>query len=480
MINILKSSSGDLIMEMKDVVFESFIAKTENIVQIASNLFAKQQVQLDEIKSSINCNQNELSLELLALASEMNKNKLSSYAGRIESCVVQHLLKAPYDAKRAFATHKALFAERHKMAMFLHENLAEIKQRVHKKIQNNNNTMLADRIKVFTYWDNDDKLPQIVSLCRASLNKHISADQFDLIVLNGESYKNWTDFRKEDIKADITQAHFTDILRVKLLEKWGGFWLDATDMLTCDFYQATTQIRQQNYFMFTYSGSRTGTWFMYSKPRDYIVSMLSESISLWWEKQCYLTNYFMLHDIIEMLYWIDVDYRREWDDMLKVHPQRALSLLQAYNKTLDWKSFENLAQGSFVHKLTYKYDSGKIIKSSVLENILTKQVSKIVTNHNCFDFDIVKNKVFIFSRRDGSNARKMMLDDSGVIKNIDNNGHNNECFWAIERGLLVFKDINNQITGVFYENTQDENKMYIYGYFRTNPKLEFKLMEVEH
>lgn len=467
-------------MEVKDTVFESIISKTENIIQVTGGLFVKQQAQLDEIKSGINRDQDELSSELLTLASEMNKNNLSAYARRIESCVVQHLLKAPYDAKRAFAMHKALFAERHEMAMFLHENLAEIKQRVHKKIQEDNGDTLSERIKVFTYWDNDNQLPSIVSLCRESLNRHISSDQFDLIILNSENYKNWTDFRKEDIKADITQAHFTDILRMKLLDRWGGFWLDATCFLNADLYEATTQIRSQEQFIFCYSNSRVGNWFIYSRPNNYILKVVSEMLILWWNTRGYLTNYFMTHDAIEMLYWIDIDYRRAWDDMLKIHPQRALSLLQAYNKTLDWDSFENLAQNSFVHKLTYKYDSEKIIKSSVLEHILEGKVSKIVAHCSYFDFSVVKNKVFIFSCKDGSHARKMLLDESGVIKNIDNNGHINEFSWAIERGLLVFKNINNQITGVFHENIQGENKICIYGYFKSNPKLEFKLIEVEY
>lgn len=360
-------------MEIKEVVFENLISKTENITKTVGDLLNAQQTQLAQMHAAVQAKQNSLTAELLALSSDLSKNNLGEYATRIESYVVQHLLKAPYDAKQAFATHKALFAERHEMAVFLSDNLSEIKQSVSLRVQNAA-PVPSEKIKVFTYWDNDDKLPPIVAMCRDSLKKYIPEDKFDLIILNSESYKEWTDFRKGEIKANITQAHFTDILRAKLLEKWGGFWIDATDLLTRNFYEATQQIREQEQFIFTYAGSRTGTWFVYSKPNNYVVSMWSEAISLWWDRKGYLTNYFMLHDIIEMLYWIDTDYRNEWDKMLKTHPRNALAVLRAYSQTTTPEAFQDLLQESFVHKLTYKYDSNKVKENSVLSYLLKHQV----------------------------------------------------------------------------------------------------------
>lgn len=357
-------------MEIKEADFEAVITKNENLIKTIGDLIHTQQVRFTHINGALNPLQDRLTTEFLDLARVLNKNKLNTYATRIEGQVVKYLLSAPYDARSTFAIHKALFAERHTMAMFLYDNLAEIKEHAFQHIKKNE-SQSAGKMKVFTYWDNDDKLPPIVALCRESLKKHIPDDKFELIILNSDTYKNWTDFRKEDIKANISQAHFTDILRVKLLEQWGGFWIDATDMLTGNFYQTTQQIREQDQFLFTYANSRTGTWFMYSKVNNYIISMLSKSISLWWEKKSYLTNYFMLHDIIEMLYWLDTDYRNAWDDMVKIHPKNALAILQGYNQTLTQEKFTQLLANSFVHKLTYKYDAEKILPNSVLAHLLS-------------------------------------------------------------------------------------------------------------
>lgn len=356
-------------MEINDNFLESLVSRTEKITKLSGDLLNTQQYHITQLLSLIRDNHNKLTSELFNLSSEMAQNKLATYATRIENYVVQYLLNAPYDAKKAFSIHKPLFAERHEMAMFLYENLSEIRNRVSHRIINSPK-ISSKKIKVFTYWDNENNLPDIVKICRKSLYKYISTDKFELIILNSENYKEWVSFRKNEIKAEITQAHFTDILRVKLLEKWGGFWIDATDLITQDFYQATYQICEQDQFIFVYSGSRTGSWFMYSKPNNLIISMVSEAITLWWEKKGYLTNYFMLHDIIEMLYWIDNDYRQSWDKMLKIHPRNALVILNLYHKVESKEVFSEKLNNSFIHKLTYKYNKDNIIEGSVLNYLL--------------------------------------------------------------------------------------------------------------
>lgn len=368
---ILKNPIKDISMEIKNETLDRIMTEFNQFSQTSSELIRSQNALILQMQQNTSAKQNELSKNLLNLASHLAKNGLGNYATQLEENVVVHLLNVPYDAKQAFFTHKALFAERHEMAMFLHQNLTLIQDRVARN-KANNKTNYNQKIKVFTYWDNDDNLPPIVALCRESVKKFIIHDEFELIVLNKHNYKDWTDFRQENIKSSITQAHFTDLLRVKLLEKWGGFWLDATCLLTQDFWQATDEIRKQEQFLFSYVKSRTGTWFMYAKePNNYIVSMISEAIQLWWEQKGYLTNYFMLHDVIEMLYWIDTVYCNQWNIMLSIHPRNALAVLKSYENQMSNMDFHLLLQKSFVHKLTYKYDKNKVYDGSVLSYLLS-------------------------------------------------------------------------------------------------------------
>lgn len=465
-------------MEIKNETFDKIMTEFNQFSQVSSELIRIQNAQILQMQQSAFAKQNELSKNLLNLASHLAKNGLGNYATQLEENVVVHLLNAPYDFKQAFFTHRALFAERHEMAIFLHQNLNIIQERVVKN-KTSNKFNCNQRIKVFTYWDNDDNLPSIIAICRESMKKFISHDEFELIILNKNNYKDWTDFRQDDIQSNITQAHFTDLLRVKLLEKWGGFWLDATCLLTQDFWQATSTIRQQEQFLFSYVKSRTGTWFMYANcPNNYIVSMVSEAIQLWWERKGYLTNYFMLHDVIEMLYWIDAKYQNQWNTMLPIHPRKALVLLNNYRNVLSKEKFSELLNDSFIHKLTYKYDNAQIIPNSTLDKILSDNLITYLRKHfEYFDFNKLKNKIFVFSRKDGSHSRKMRLVDNFIIENIDSEGHENEYYWGREENKLVFKNKDNVVTGVFEEYLYIDNQYYIYGYFKSNVSLQFLLVE---
>ncbi|MDY4281655.1 MAG: capsular polysaccharide synthesis protein [[Pasteurella] mairii] len=467
-------------MEVKNKLISKIIEKTIIANTISAEFFNEQKISLDKMKENLANSKLKLTRELFGLASEIGKNGLRNQATKIEESIVNSLLfDAPYNAKLAFATHNVMFSERHEMAMFLYENLSEIKENVtksHKKNKITSNT--SNKIKIFTYWDNESNLPFIVEKCRASLKKYINTEYFELIILNKNSYKAWTDFRQENINANITQAHFTDLLRMKLLEKWGGVWLDATCLLIQDFYLSIQEIIQQEHFLFSYTKSRTGTWFIYSKPNNYVISMISEAIQLWWKKKGYLTNYFMLHDVIEMLYWIDPEYQRQWNNNKKIHPRPAVTLVHSYEKDFTEDAFNLIVNNSFIHKLTYKYDINKVIKNSVLDQILSGQIEKAIRKrNNHLDMKEIQNKTFVFSRKDGTFSRKMYLAENGVIDNIGGKGHDNEYYWEILNNSLVIKNKAREVSSIFKEIFYYKQKIYLNGYFKNDISIQFNLRE---
>lgn len=467
-------------METKEQLLADLANKIEEITYATGEIVSQQNKAIEQLQNTLHNNQNQLALNLLNFSSEIGKHGLRNQATHLEEIIVNNLLNnAPYDAKQAFYTHRPMFSERHQMAMFIYEHLSEIKANVEKQRVNRYSQEKLEKTKVFTYWDSEENLPKIVEICRESLKRFINLEKFELVILNKNNYKDWTDFRLENINAEISQAHFTDLLRVKLLEKWGGFWLDATCLLTQDFYRATQAIQEQEHFMFSYVKSRVGTWFMYSKQNNYVISMISETIQLWWKEKKYLTNYFMLHDVIEMLYWIDHEYKKQWDINQKMHPRGALAIFNTYNKVCTNDIFSSMINHSFIHKLTYKYNKEKIIKDSSLERILNKSLDKIA-QARILDFNTKRfnEKIFIFSRKDGSYSRKMRLKENGKIENIDNNGHDNEYSWEVKDDILLFKNKSGNITGVFNELLMNNGKNYLYGYFKPKIDIQFKLSEV--
>jgi len=264
-------------------------------------------------------------------------------------------LAPAYDARGAFGVHPVQFTDRHEMAMFILDNRAELDQRIADNRRTAGRT--GDRPKVWVYWDRPETMPDIVAAARASLRAHVG-EAFELIELDDSTVDAYADLSHSVLGSRLQgrPTHFSDYLRLLLLHRHGGLWLDATCYLTQDLGEGTENVRREDLFLYRYAGSRVGSWLLWSEPDSLILNSILAVFELWWEREDRLTNYFMWHDITEMLYWTRPDYREAWDAMAAVHPRAALAMLRHLEKPYDSETFERIARASYVHKLTYKFD----------------------------------------------------------------------------------------------------------------------------
>ena len=77
---------------------------------------------------------------------------------------------------------------------------------------------------IWSYW-NEKVIPPVVAKCIESWRKH--NPEWSVVILNKENYSTYIDIdiHQRSISSD---AHFVDVLRISLVEKYGGFWLDST------------------------------------------------------------------------------------------------------------------------------------------------------------------------------------------------------------------------------------------------------------
>jgi hypothetical protein len=83
--------------------------------------------------------------------------------------------------------------------------------------------LFQEKSKIWVYWEGSK--PQYIDLCFDTINKHCQKD-FDIIILNDKSVHQYLPYLRQDInKLQIAQK--TDYIRINLLYKYGGIWLDA-------------------------------------------------------------------------------------------------------------------------------------------------------------------------------------------------------------------------------------------------------------
>ena len=111
---------------------------------------------------------------------------------------------------------------------------------------------LTDEKIIWQFWGQGwkyDKLPEIVKLSYKSIDRF----KGDYIVIrldekSIEDYIELPDFLWEQLKNKaIGYAHFSDVLRLALLDKYGGIWLDADILLT---NYIPKFIEESDYFLF--------------------------------------------------------------------------------------------------------------------------------------------------------------------------------------------------------------------------------------
>ena len=225
----------------------------------------------------------------------------------------------------------------------------------------------SDRI-IWQYWAQGyENVPDVVRKCLDSVDEYASG--FTIIRLSDENLEEYLyipGFVKEK-KSIFSRAFFSDLLRLMLLQTYGGIWLDATIMLTGPIPE---DIASQNFFVFrrdpdepdqkywrdTYAyyfgwakGFRVNmlSSFMVAKKRCKTASDLCGAMLKWWEECDYLPDYFFL----QILY--DVYDEEEKcpivSDTLPHYLQQSMN-----DPDFSIMPREEIIKKITIHKLTYK------------------------------------------------------------------------------------------------------------------------------
>ena len=83
---------------------------------------------------------------------------------------------------------------------------------------------------IFMYWHEKEITNELVKT-NIDFIKTILPKDFNLIVYNDETIKNELSSEEYEIKNKSVIQHFSDIIRIKLLKKYGGTWMDSSILI---------------------------------------------------------------------------------------------------------------------------------------------------------------------------------------------------------------------------------------------------------
>jgi len=90
--------------------------------------------------------------------------------------------------------------------------------------------------KIWTYWDNPDKLPKAVKLCMDSWKKY--NPDYEIILLTKKNFQGYVtipDEIRNHPHYNDSAARFSDLVRLYALEEHGGIWIDSSVLVKENF-----------------------------------------------------------------------------------------------------------------------------------------------------------------------------------------------------------------------------------------------------
>lgn len=222
--------------------------------------------------------------------------------------------KAPVYASDMLRTEPRRFLARKVVCHFIEHHLDEIESRARRSWAEYGRHA-ADGVPpvAYVYWGQGiETAPPVVRLCAGQLSA-VTSD-VECVWLDDRTLGEYVTIAA-GVRARIgsNRTHLSDLIRLALLERYGGTWLDATVFVTPAFEQFLSKVATADFFGYRYSDPRIASWFMTSRPGGIIVSMLKAALDIYWERNTSLLDYYLLHHVFEALYWIAPSFRTAWE-----------------------------------------------------------------------------------------------------------------------------------------------------------------------
>lgn len=205
---------------------------------------------------------------------------------------------------------------------------------------------------IFWCWLQEKIDIPIVNACLNSIIKNNKGNKITIINQNNihqyvhippyilQKYNNHT----------ISKTHFSDLLRLELLIKYGGTWIDATVLMT----KYNKNFFRKDLFLFQSIGKKRkslSNWFLTSEKESPVLKTLLDLLYEFWRTNFKLRYYFIFHHLLKLIF---IKYKKEYNKILKYSSYDAHLMQKNLLKPFNNSFYKQITKKISIHKLTYK------------------------------------------------------------------------------------------------------------------------------
>lgn len=247
------------------------------------------------------------------------------------------------------------------LAMACSANKVKLKlvKKYKKKDQLNMQNIAEDASESFpkiVWWcwlQGEDEAPELAKICLASIRKNFEG--YDIRVVTKDNIEEYVEIPKSIYKkldaGIISGAFFSDILRLNLLAKHGGIWIDST--VYCSDDKLISKIEENDLFMYKNVLStnskiiQMSSWLIAARRGNRYLNHAASLLTDYAVNMHYLEDYFVCHIILSIL----ADEYSIWDNMMLYNNTDPHMLSQVINTPFSIAQYNEIINRSSFHKL---------------------------------------------------------------------------------------------------------------------------------
>lgn len=209
----------------------------------------------------------------------------------------------------------------------------------------------------FCWLQGFDNAPRLVHICYDSLRHYLP--DWEIKIIDGSNWREYVELPEYIVRkwelGRIPPANFSDLLRLELLIRYGGTWIDST--VLCTGPEHIEEYLDADLFLFQYtpqgttSGISISNWFITACTSNEVLMVLRDMLHAYWKDYDCTLNYYIFHQFFSLV-------AREYPDQVASMPygssQRSIALMRHWGERFNQDKWDRLVGRVSFHKLSYR------------------------------------------------------------------------------------------------------------------------------
>lgn len=161
--------------------------------------------------------------------------------------------------------------------------------------------------KIWMVWfTGEENLPPLQKMCVESVKRN--ANGHEVVVISLNNYKQYIEIPPRILElyhqGILNPANLADVIRIRLLSRYGGFWIDSTVYVTKpiseEIFKAKLYSMKMPKEWFYVSECRWAGFCFYMNKSSLLPHLVDKMLMKYWEKETWIIDYFLFDYLIDL------------------------------------------------------------------------------------------------------------------------------------------------------------------------------------